>query len=330
MVYSELPKPIKHGRTGFPWDEGSTIEAEKQVKYPKISIVTPSYQQGEFLEETIRSVLMQNYPNLEYIVLDGGSTDDSVAILEHYDEFITYWVSEPDEGQADSINKGLTISTGEIMGWLNSDDLLLPNALFYIAHTFMQDETTQLVTGLRKVINGESDFLYNFFRGRPSNDYVRHICDIGQETTYWHRSLWNEIGKLDDSFDFAIDYEYWQRSIQAGYEFTLIPQYIGAFRVHNNAKSSTLYDLRDSELERIYQHYNVAQNYDDACLAFEKIDSNWRKRNRFFKDLEHFTRLSDNASLMVSIDDILRTPIIGSVILFFHNQYRHLRGRDHD
>ncbi len=326
MTKNNLPPPLKQGRSGFPWDESSTIEVKSRVSYPKISIVTPSYQQGEFLEETIRSVLMQNYPNLEYIVLDGGSTDGSVAILEHYDGFITHWASEADEGQTDAINKGLAITTGEIMGWLNSDDLLLPNALFHIAHTFMQDENTTLVTGLRKVIDEHSNLTYNFFHGRPTYDYVRHICDIAQETTYWHRSLWEDVGVLDTDFNFALDYDYWQRSIHAGYEFTLIPEYIGAIRVHSDAKSSTLQDVWDKELQRIYQRYDIAQNYEEAVNKFENLDINWRKRRRFFRDMRHST-LSNNARLLVTIDDVLRTPFIGTSLLNLHNLYRRLRGR---
>lgn len=322
----QLPSPLKKGRTGFPWDEDSTIGANPKVNYPKISIVTPSYQQGEFLEETIRSVLMQNYPNLEYIVLDGGSTDDSIAILKHYDEFITHWVSEADEGQTDAINKGFLLSSGEIMGWLNSDDLLQPNALFHIAHTFMNDESIHLVTGLRKVIDKNSNLIYNFFHGRPTYDYVRHICDIGQETTYWRRSLWETIGVLDTNFNFALDYDYWQRSIHSGYEFTLIPEYIGALRVHNQAKSSTIQDVWDEELQRIYQRYNIAQNYEEAVKRFEKLDKNWRRRRRFFRDMRH-SKLSNNAHLLVTLDDILRTPLIGVTLLHIHNLYRRLRGR---
>ena len=99
------------------------------ANYPRISIVTPSYNQGQFIEQTIRSVLLQNYPNLEYIIIDGGSTDNTVETIEKYEQYITYWVSEPDRGQSHAINKGFARCTGEIMAWLNSDDLYLPSAL---------------------------------------------------------------------------------------------------------------------------------------------------------------------------------------------------------
>ena len=106
------------------------------MNYPKISIVTPSFNQGIFLEATIQSVLNQNYPNLEYIVIDGGSTDNSVKIIKKYEKYLSYWVSESDRGQSHAINKGFTISTGEIMGWLNSDDLYTSGALNHVANVF--------------------------------------------------------------------------------------------------------------------------------------------------------------------------------------------------
>jgi len=124
---NELPKPPKW-KTGWPWTEESKQLPDKLPDgsdWPKISIVTPNYNYGHFIEETIRSVLLQGYPNLDYIIVDGGSTDNSVEIIKKYEPWLTYWVSETDKGQVDAINKGFTKATGEIYAWLNSDDLLL-------------------------------------------------------------------------------------------------------------------------------------------------------------------------------------------------------------
>ncbi|HAX95810.1 MAG TPA: glycosyltransferase, partial [Prolixibacteraceae bacterium] len=121
--------------------------------WPKISVVTPSYNQGQFIEETIRSVLLQGYPNLEYIVMDGGSTDGSVKIIKKYEPWLSYWVSEPDRGQSHAINKGINRAAGEILFWLNSDDLCLPGAFFKAAESFSQYPNQKLVIGQAQIIN---------------------------------------------------------------------------------------------------------------------------------------------------------------------------------
>ena len=128
---SELPPPPS-GKTGWPWTEESRRlpnQMPSGCPWPRISVVTPSFNQGKFIEETIRSVLLQGYPNLEYLMIDGGSTDNSVEIIKKYSPWLTYWVSEPDDGQSDAINRGLKMSSGDFATWINSDDLLCKNAL---------------------------------------------------------------------------------------------------------------------------------------------------------------------------------------------------------
>ena len=128
-------------KTGWPWsleDSIDTNDPSIDLEYPKITVLTPNYNYGHYLEETIRSVLLQGYPNLEYIIIDGGSTDNSTEIIKKYEPWLTYWVSEPDRGQTHAINKGLEKATGEIFNWINSDDILMPGALFAIAQG-MQD-----------------------------------------------------------------------------------------------------------------------------------------------------------------------------------------------
>src|SRR5437762_483466 len=134
-------------KRGWPWMERQTEMSAPAKQWPRITIVTPSFNQAQFLEETIRSVLLQGYPNLEYIVMDGGSTDGSAEILEKYSPWIDHWVSEKDNGQADAIYRGFERATGEIIGWVNSDDLLLPGALAAHAEYFLRHHQAQLVMG---------------------------------------------------------------------------------------------------------------------------------------------------------------------------------------
>ena len=138
VTLDDLPAPPP-GKTGWIWTEQSNPLPPKMpdgTEWPRISIVTPSYNQGHYIEETIRSILLQGYPNLEYIIIDGGSTDRSVEIIQKYASFLTYWVSEPDNGQTQAIDKGLAYCTGEIFNWVNSDDFLSRNALATIASAF--------------------------------------------------------------------------------------------------------------------------------------------------------------------------------------------------
>src|SRR5438105_6022991 len=146
---SELPSPPL-GKTDWPWTEDSNQspgQKNHSNPWPKISIVTPSYNQGQFIEETIRSVLLQGYPDLEYIIIDGGSQDESVEIIKKYEPWLTYWVSEQDRGQSHAINKGFDRSTGLILGWLNSDDVLLPNALATVAVAMPRPEEPVVIAG---------------------------------------------------------------------------------------------------------------------------------------------------------------------------------------
>jgi glycosyltransferase involved in cell wall biosynthesis len=227
-------------------------------RWPRITIVTPSYNQGRFLEETVRSVLAQGYSNLEYFICDGGSSDESLDILRRYGPFLAGWVSEPDGGQAAAINRGLRSGTGEIMGWLNADDILLPGALRRIAGAFLRDPSRLVVTGLRRVHDVDSRWRFNQFDALPTDENVRHYCSIYQETTYWRRRVWDSVGPLDESKQFAMDYDYWQRLIAAGFHFTQLPHYLGAFRTHAEAKSSRWLDVQRRDLQEIYLANGIA------------------------------------------------------------------------
>ena len=214
------------------------------VNYPKISLVTPSLNQGRFIEETIQSVLSQNYPNLEYIVMDGGSTDNTLAVLERYSNQLK-WVSEKDTGQTNAINKGLRMACGEILAYLNADDLLLPGTLLKVANLFTKHPQTMWITGQCRIIdenNREIRKLITAYKNLWL--HLRHpaillITDyISQPSTFWRASVMHEMGYLDESLHYVMDYEYWLR-LYAKYPPIFIPEYLAAFKIHPQSKTTS-------------------------------------------------------------------------------------------
>lgn len=232
--------------------------------WPRITVVTPSYQQGRFLEATMDSVLDQGYPNLEYIVVDGGSTDGSLSLLHRYEERLAWWISEPDRGQAHAINKGFARGTGEILGWLNSDDLLLPGSLHRIANAFRRRPSTSAVAGLRRRIDVEGHAHGSWIRDLPTKAHLRHYCCLAQETVYWRRSVWEKLGPLDETLHYALDYEYWLRMVHNGFAFTWLPHYLGALREHPETKTALLKAVRRSDLKEVYRRYGLGRNEEEV------------------------------------------------------------------
>jgi glycosyltransferase involved in cell wall biosynthesis len=313
---NELPA-APPGKDGFPWT-AETDAPPDAASLPKITVVTPSYNQGDFLEATIRSVLLQGYPHLEYFVMDGGSSDDSPAIIQKYAHFLTGWVSEPDEGQANAINKGFARSTGAIMGWLNSDDILQPGALLTIGAAFAKHPPVKVVTSFRKLIDADGQPIVNWTRGIPSAYHVRYRNIIAQETTYWRREVYQKLGPLDESYRFALDYEYWQRMLAACYTFTLLPAFLGGFRQHEASKTSTLRQTYSAELSRVYQQYNIAK---DEESALGKMGSFWAMRYDLAKDLSH-QRLFNNPRRALMILRLLHLPVVSWPMLLVYKMYR--------
>lgn len=222
---------------------------------PRISIVTPSFQQAAFLERTLRSVLEQEYPNLEYVVQDGGSTDGSLEILKHYEHRLHCVTSEPDTGQADAINRAFRKTSGEIMAWLNSDDILLPGSLAYVADYFVRHPEIDVVYGHRIQID-ENDREIGRWVLASHNDHLLRWADlIPQETLFWRRSLWERTGAaVNADFQFAIDWELLLRFQSAGARFAHLPRFLGAFRVHDAQKTSRLlHSIGSVEMAQIRQ-----------------------------------------------------------------------------
>jgi glycosyltransferase involved in cell wall biosynthesis len=232
---------------------------------PKISIVTPSYNQGAFIERTIQSVLNQNYPNLEYIIIDGGSTDGSMEIIKKYQDKLAYWVSEKDRGQAHAINKGFHRATGDIVGWLNSDDEYCSGTLETVAKTFTADNDVDFVFGNRITIDENGRILRDERHTRFSfSALVLYGMIVSQPASFWKRELFEKYGYLDESKRFCMDYEFFCR-IGAHIKAKHIRKHLARFRRHPSSKSSTIRNVALEEHSRIRERY-----LDAACKGYPK------------------------------------------------------------
>jgi glycosyltransferase involved in cell wall biosynthesis len=259
-------------------------------RLPQVTIVTPSFNQAQYLEETIRSVLLQGYPNLEYIIVDGGSTDGSIDIIRKYEPWLAYWCSEPDRGQGDAINKGFRQSSGEIMGWLNSDDCLLPGAVQTLVAHFQAHPESKIVCGFRWNIMHDKQIRRGRVHLPPDRYTLSRICYIAQETTYWRRDVWNAVNELDLSYHFALDYDLWQRMLAAGFRFDLLPRFMGAFRIHPDSKGSKWWHVRNEELARIYRRY-LGRDTNEREVVLE-INGAWWRRTGLLRRLARLQLLN--------------------------------------
>ncbi|MBN2145990.1 MAG: glycosyltransferase [Anaerolineales bacterium] len=212
-----------------------------EIPWPQISIITPSYNQAPFLERTIRSVLLQGYPNLEYIIIDGGSTDGSVEIIRKYEPWLAYWVSEKDYGQSQAINKGLRRSSGEIIAWLNSDDIYLPGALSRVVEE-MQSSQAAIVYGECKLVDQNGDFIADYRTENPVtfknliHYWKYHYGCPPQPAVFFRRCVVDTVGYLDESLHYALDYEYWLRVAQR-YTFEPVHAVLANYTVHPDSKT---------------------------------------------------------------------------------------------
>lgn len=214
----------------------------------KISIIIPSFNQGQFLEETILSVLDQDYENLEIIVVDGGSADCSVDIIKKYEDRLTYWHSKKDNGQSDAINQGFKIATGEIVTWLNSDDVLLPNTLHLVNKYATQYPRTQWFLGNVLWIDKHGKILRIGKVEKESSFWnSHHLFSNGGPTAFMRRENLLKIGALREDFHYMMDTELWHRFISLGQSFVRIPEYCWCLRLHENAKMSG-HNFQNSEL----------------------------------------------------------------------------------
>lgn len=208
-------------------------------RLPSISLVTPSFQQAHFLGRTIDSVLNQEYPKLEYFIQDGASTDGTLEVLERYGDRLAGWVSERDGGQSQAINLGFARTAGEVMAWLNSDDLLMPGALHRVAEFFALHPEIDVIYGHRILINEEDQEIGRWVLPAHDDEVLSWADFVPQETLFWRRAIWEKSGgQIDESFRFAMDWDLLLRFRGAGARMNRLPYFLGAFRIHQAQKTT--------------------------------------------------------------------------------------------
>ncbi len=259
-----LPAPATD-KTGWPWTEESDATVyDKDIRYPKISIITPTYNQGQFIEETIRSILLQNYPNLEYIIIDGGSTDETVEIIKKYASWITCWVSEKDRGQSHAINKGLEKCTGEICNWINSDDCLTPHALNSIQNGFSPADVLCFCGNALVEFDVAAKPPVLFRTTLLDKDINTHLanCSLCQPASFFRMSAFRQITPVEETLHMNMDMYMWYRFVCLYGLDNLIytDEIICTVKAHKNAKTVKSFEKSFIDKQRIFDSLFAALN----------------------------------------------------------------------
>jgi hypothetical protein len=227
--YQPAPLDVPARRTLTPTENG-----------PTVAVVIPSFNQGQYLERTITSLLEQRYPNLEIHVQDGGSKDETLSVLKKFAPRLSTYRSEIDSGQSQAINRGFARARGEIMGWLNSDDLLLPDTLMVVVEYFRRNPQVDVVYGNRLIIDESDREVGRWILPGHDSDVLSWGDFVPQETMFWRRRIWTKAGgQIDETFRFAMDWDLLLRFRKVGAVFAHIPHFLGAFRVHELQKTSS-------------------------------------------------------------------------------------------
>lgn len=268
---AKLPPPPP-GKSGWPWTEESPPLPEAMPDgqpWPRISIVTPSYNQGQFIEETIRSVLLQGYPDLEYIIIDGSSTDESVEIIKKYEPWLASWVSESDRGQAHALNKGFSRATGEIFAWLNSDDTFQPQALYLAAIHLLQHSQIGMVYGHARVIDQDGNLLTTWLA--PKFDLAKQLFEyryIPQQSAFFRRQAFEQVGALCEDMYYTMDFDLWLR-IGASFPIGSVNYILGNIREHESSKTVSNWYGNRPEILKSLQRFFALPNLSSDIRSLE-------------------------------------------------------------
>lgn len=229
--------------------------------YPKISIITPSFNQADYIEQTICSVLDQDHPNLEYIIIDGGSTDKSAEIIKKYSKYLSYWISEPDKGQSHAINKGYEKASGEIINWLNSDDYYEPGSLKKIGEAFA-DSSVNVYCGISRIFGNGKEYYSRGTDIYPGNlEKTIGWARIDQPETFMRKAVWDKLGALNTRFHYTMDKEFWVRYLFLYGLQGIVKsnELLAHFRLHSSSK--TMEHSKSFHKESLDLFYSIALNY---------------------------------------------------------------------
>ena len=317
VTLKDLPAPPKN-KVGWPWTEQTDPLPNYQhnaSEWPRISIVTPSYNQGQFIEETIRSVLLQGYPNLEYIIIDGCSTDNSVEIIQKYAPWVTYWVSEKDQGQSHAINKGFSIATGDILAWLNSDDLLKPNALNFVASNLRNIQEPAWLVGSCEIIDAQSNFLQTRLPGSISKESLINWSAnnwFPQQSTFWTSVMWKTTKSLNEELHYAMDVDLWFSMIKVA-QPRITDRVLSAYRFQENAK--TIKNSLDTFREVVYLVENEFQEIEIS----QKLNS--QNKHMFAESFFYISQVYYNERLYCEANQYIKKALNLQLLIFKNATY---------
>ena len=282
-------------------------------KFPRISIITPSYNQGEYIEKTIKSILSQEYPNLEYIIIDGGSTDNTIEIIKKYENDITYWVSEPDKGQTDALKKGFSMATGDFFLWVNSDDYLLPDAINKFVDAHIKNPSADLIVGLgrRSDPNGNIfksdvpigeitlDFLFNWMEGP-------WFC---QPSSMFSRKVWEDCGPFNEKFRIAFDLDFWIKAKKQGFQFSVINDYLSVEIFHDGQHTARFRRLTHVEIVLVIINHGgedrVRGYLDEMARKLTWYETNYKyiKQSKIFKIIYKINKVLLRKNKLLKYED---------------------------
>ena len=256
----DLP-PAAKNKIEWPWTKEIPVlsgSALRDAHWPKISIITPNYNYAHFLEETIRSVLLQEYPNIEYIIIDGGSTDDSVKIIKKYERWISYWETTSDKGSASAINRGFSKATGEIFAWLNSDDLLMPGCLKSVGKIMLKNPKVDFLYGDRINADAETNFIgVHFSRSIIGRFHWAHCSPLAQECCFWRRRLHEKVGKLREDIKTIYDHDLFMRMWKKKGRFLKTKNFLGIYRNHQATLTNCKSDVMQQEIQKMIREEGI-------------------------------------------------------------------------
>ena len=257
---------------------------------PSISVITPSFNQGIFLERTLASVATQSYPPLEHLIFDGGSSDNTVALLQRTHPPIR-WVSKPDDGQADAVNQGLAVARGEVIAWINSDDLYAPEAFVRVARRFADDPDLDVVYGDAEHIDVDDQPFEAYPTGLWDPRLLPHVCFLCQPAVFFRRRVVQRIGLLNPELRYCMDYEYWLRLAAAGCRFAYLPETLAGSRLYSSNKTLAdrpavhreIAEMLHSRFGSVPLRWVVAYANHSAASRWDRQRQPWRYSGRFWR-----------------------------------------------